>query len=414
MIRILFKQIWNERKTNTWLWAELLLVFVALWVVVDWTYVNVHTWVQPLGFDIEDTYLVQISVKTADNPTFRPDGERMTGQDAVDIVERLRREPEVEAVGYGLNAFPYNGSNSFSQLAQDSVRWSVHVRNVSPDFFRIFRYENIDGSGYQSLVEALEEDKLIVSENLWPERYPDGKNLLGQGFYVGGDTTQLYSVAAVTRQVRYDDFSIGDTYFLRLFPESNLASLPASQMSFIEFYLRVKAGTPAGYAKRLLRESPRINVGNCYIESVRSFDDIRESYMLGRINALKNRVFIMAFLLVNIFLGVIGTFWYRTQQRRGELGLRMALGSSRRQLYNNLIGEGLLLLGLSALPALLICFNIGYADLVGAWQMEWGGSRFVIGTSLTLLLMALMIIGAIAYPASQAMKTQPADALHDE
>ena len=45
----------------------------------------------------------------------------------------------------------------------------------------------------------------------------------------------------------------------------------------------------------------------------------------------------MAFMLVNVFFGIIGTFWLRAQNRRGEIGLRMALGAYdgtlRRYLY---------------------------------------------------------------------------------
>ena len=40
----LLKQIWNERRSNGWLWSELLIVFVVLWYVVDWTYVTARTY----------------------------------------------------------------------------------------------------------------------------------------------------------------------------------------------------------------------------------------------------------------------------------------------------------------------------------------------------------------------------------
>ena len=52
----LLKQIWNERRSNGWLWSELLIVFVVLWYVVDWTYVTARTYYEPVGFDIKDTY----------------------------------------------------------------------------------------------------------------------------------------------------------------------------------------------------------------------------------------------------------------------------------------------------------------------------------------------------------------------
>lgn len=81
---------------------------------------------------------------------------------------------------------------------------------------------------------------------------------------------------------------------------------------------------------------------------------------------------------MNIFLGVIGTFWFRTQQRRGEVALRMAMGANRKNIFYRLITEGLLLLSMSALPAVLIAFNIGYTELVDISQMAFTVPRFLI------------------------------------
>jgi putative ABC transport system permease protein len=411
-------QIWNERKTNAWLWAELLLVFVALWVVVDWTYVNVSTWCKPLGFDIENTYLVEMDVLTAGSVGYRSDTEtRSDGQDLLDVLDRLRRHPEVECVSYSLNSYPYCGGNSWQYFMpqQDTIVFSRHVRQVSPDFFRVFRYENIDGSPSESLTNVHEWGKLIVSSNFWDARYPDGKDLLGQGFYISPDTTQLFTVAAVTNVVRYHDFDANNRYAaIANLSESVVATFSENNVPMLHICLRVKDGTKAGFAERMLQESPDYNVGNVYIKAIESFEGIRDNYLLDDMNAMKNRIFIMAFLLINIFLGVVGTFWYRTQQRRGELGLRMALGASRRGLNAALAGEGLLLLTLAAVPALLVCFNIGVADLLGANQLPWGVSRFAVDSLLTFALLAAMILGAIWYPAHQAMKIKPADALHDE
>ena len=52
MIRHLLQLIWNQRKQNAWLWAELLLVSVFLWFLVDYLYVMGRTYTAPLGFDI--------------------------------------------------------------------------------------------------------------------------------------------------------------------------------------------------------------------------------------------------------------------------------------------------------------------------------------------------------------------------
>lgn len=41
MIKQIFKMIWNQRRLNGWIWMELLVVFVALWYLVDMFVVTV-------------------------------------------------------------------------------------------------------------------------------------------------------------------------------------------------------------------------------------------------------------------------------------------------------------------------------------------------------------------------------------
>ena len=69
---------------------------------------------------------------------------------------------------------------------------------------------------------------------------------------------------------------------------------------------------------------------------------------------------------------------------------------------------------MTAVPALVIAFNIQLADLTVHTLMDATGGRFVGCFGLALLLMALIIMAGIWYPARQAMKIQPAEALHDE
>ena len=113
------------------------------------------------------------------------------------------------------------------------------------------------------------------------------------------------------------------------------------------------------------------------------------------------------FPAVEYLLGVIGTFWFRTQQRRKEVALRLALGSSRRGIFSCLMYEGVLLLTLAAVPAAVIAFNIGYAELVDVGKMPFDAGRFLPALALTWLLMALMIVAGIWYPALWSDESTP-------
>ena len=122
----------------------------------------------------------------------------------------------------------------------------------------------------------------------------------------------------------------------------------------------------------------------------------------------------MLFLLVNVFLAVIGSFWFRVNRRKEELGLRMAMGSSRTGLLRFTITESLLLLTLAALPALFICGNLMYADLVSASAADERLLRFFEVSLITWLLLAFIIVLGVWYPAQKAARIAPADALRAE
>ena len=83
---------------------------------------------------------------------------------------------------------------------------------------------------------------------------------------------------------------------------------------------------------------------------------------------------IVIFFVFNVFIGLMGTFWFRTRHRRSEIALRMAMGSSRGRIRWQLLGEGLLLLALASIPALMICINMVMADVTftEATDATWG------------------------------------------
>ena len=415
----LLRQIWNERRSNAWLWAELLIVFVVLWYIVDWNFTIARTYYEPVGFDITNTYYIALGLKNNKSDSYIPKEQKTTtvGQDVLELVSRLQKLPEIEAVSLSSNARPYIGNNSGIHVRRDTLERTVLHRQVTPDFFKVFRYQSSDGRDYQPLVQALKNGNAVVSENFWPKAYKGDRTLLGKELVDIDDSTEVYKIGAISAKVRYNDFwaNYGDLYMANLIPESEVAELDMNYYpSNLEVCFRVKPGTSVDFPERLMQMSDRqLKVGNLFILQVHDYENIRNDYQRFSVNKVKVHFWMMGFLLLNILLGIIGTFWFRTQHRRSELGLRVAVGSTRRQLWNRLNAEGLLLLTLAALPAIAICFNIGYLDMTEGY-MEWGISRFIICVGITFLLMSLMILVGIWFPAQQAIRIQPAEALHEE
>ena len=52
MIKHILSIIWNQRRSNGWIFAELLVVAGVFWLMVDMFYVDTRTYYSPLGFDM--------------------------------------------------------------------------------------------------------------------------------------------------------------------------------------------------------------------------------------------------------------------------------------------------------------------------------------------------------------------------
>ena len=139
MNKKLFTQIRNEWRSNLWLALELLVVSVVMWYIIDLLYCRLATYMEPRGFDTEHCYLITMGVLTDKSPDYTPYSDTHKQTDEVrELVERLRRRPEVEAVSLSQNSYPYNGSNGSAEVDYDTLhapRWTIR-RIVTPDFVR--------------------------------------------------------------------------------------------------------------------------------------------------------------------------------------------------------------------------------------------------------------------------------------
>lgn len=413
MTKKLFIQIKNEWRSNLWLALELLLVSVVMWYVVDYLYTRAATYLEPRGFDIEHCYLIELGELTSKSPDYMPDKtQEETHADISELLERLRRRPEVEAVSLSQNSYPYNGSNSTGDVRYDTLRspeWTIR-RMVTPDFVRVFRYRGTRGETPEQLAEMLDRNEFLASDNLYNRRYGVRlTDLVGKPFQLFGDTTRSYKLGAALQVVRYSDFEEARASHCFLFKQS-------FYYVGLELCVRVREGQDHDFIANLKKDSEsQFRIGNLFISEIRSFKDIRRNFQQARTNVVRDYVMGMGFLLLNIFLGLLGTFWFRTQQRRSEIALHKAHGATDRAVFCRLLTEGLLLLAVVTPIALLLDWSLANAEL-NAWRngttLEW--DRLLICAAISLLLMATMIVVGIGIPARRAMRIQPAEALHEE
>lgn len=415
MTKKLFTQIMNEWRSNTWLVLELLVVSVVMWYIVDYIYTRVATVMEPKGFDIEHCYLIKMGLLTDKSPDFIPNQSAEDREkDVLEMLDRLKHRPDVEAVSLSQNSYPYNGSNSTAEVQYDTLQapnWTIRSL-VTPDFVRVFRYRGTRGETPEQLAAMLEDDnQFLASDNLFRKYDVPMTSLVGKPFHLFGDTANTVKLAAAIQNVRYSDYMQARNSYRMLY------KMPPAWMDYSkEWCVRVRADQDRDFIERLKADSEKLyRVGNIFMAEVRSFADIRDNFQRGWVTGLRSHLAGMGFLLLNIFLGLLGTFWFRTQQRRSEIALHKVHGATAGAVFNRLLSEGILLLLVVTPVALLIDYNMAHLEL-NSWRngttLEW--DRLLLCAAISFVLIALMIVIGIGIPARKAMKVQPAEALCDE
>ena len=212
MLRMIFIQLWNERKSNVLIFLELVVVSVFLWYASDALYVQYRSFVRPLGFDISNVYHVQLAtvpVSSADYDTSAVHS-RKGGGDFLAVYDRLAHHPQVEAVCYTAgNHFHYRGSNRFATFKKDSLVRHGYVRHVDPAYFRVFRVKTADGQSWETLTKALDENRVVVTGTVGTAFFGSAAKALNQEIQItdqGDRDSVFYHVGAVCEPQRYSDF----------------------------------------------------------------------------------------------------------------------------------------------------------------------------------------------------------------
>ena len=426
MVTHILKLIKAQFRSNSWVLAELLVVFVVMWFMSDYFLMQGVLMNRPVGFKLDNVYQAVVSLRPAESPSFiqYEEGSEEPLQNFERIIERIGRHPDVEVVGLSYYSLPYTFSNMGDGIRRDSIRLNVRNMMVSPDYLQVFGIHSAEGESPEEMARKLSElvstKDLMISGELARSLF-DRTDILGKEVYMSGDSIPK-RIVVVTEPVRNDEYDAGDmnVFFTRmdLTAMQREWGMKESDFTDVQVTFRTRPGsTLPDYAQHFLKEMKlQLKAGNFWVSDIKRFENIRADFLANSKETNNRKLFsaLGVFFLVNVFLAVIGTFWFRVNRRRSELGLRMAVGSTRSGIQTLMIGEGVVLLTLAALPALLVCANLVWMDLLSATVMPAGTLRFLVVSLITWATLALTIILATWYPSRKASHLEPAEALHYE
>ena len=439
MLQHSLKMIWAERKSNTWIFIELIVIFTILWFCSGFMYEKGKQFFEPVGVDINHTYVLNFDIQKNVNIEDYPKDYDYP-QDGYTIMERLKQYPAIENACFSNQySTPYSISYSGSSIFKDSVDYGYASRPVSPEYFDVFKIKFQSGKPFDEN-EVLSKNQRVASpeaDNTFfkNEDITSLKEITKIYFEPGFDTKgkskeaienaikskTVWKVTGIVNKIRRSEYEM---YKRILFYPISREEL--KRIQYTDFCIRVKPRDDRNFINTFRKDmNERLKVGPFELSSITPLSKSRTDYLRDTTEQIEMMWVVIVFLLVNVFLGIVGTFRFRANARRGEIGLRCAMGSSKLKIQQLLLSETFVLLLLASIPATIIALNIqwlGILTKLGVSIMadtEIARNKVVIMQNLITYLitfgsMLLIIWLGTRYPAKKASEIQPAEALHYE
>ena len=415
MKRKLIAQMLTEWRTNVWLVIELLIVLVVMQFLFGILFQIYELHSAPKGYDVADTYMGYTELIDEDSPEYTPyTGNSSKFSDFEMLLAELRNNPYVESAGVaGSNSTPYSlgyhGNTLCIEDEDTTYMISINRRELSPEQIRIMRMEGANGETPDQLAQILERGEILLGAGerryMWNPDEIDPNEIVGKNVFIGFGDTVYYHVGGVASTIRRSDY------------EPVKATVMYHGLTPGKYYenlmIRVKPGMADKFEESI--ESGRRQFGNVSLYKVVSLETMRERVNLEANQMIRNTTTSAFFLLLVIFLGCVGTFWFRTQQRAGEIAIRKVSGATDSDIFRRFIGEGLVLLVIAAVLSVPFTAYLLRSELHSQLlDIEVSPSIYIAGAVGATVVMALLIIAGIWAPARKAVKVDPAYALSDQ
>jgi predicted permease len=323
-----------------------------------------------------------------------------------ELMDRLKAIPGVESVILGGSPFHPHGSVTLPDVeAYDSSgRQRDNGYSVSPGFFATSGIQLTRGREFTEEEARTGAQVVVVSEatarRLWPGEEPIGKMLRVKG----GEATHLTEVVGVARDAQTWHFGEIPPVF---------AYVPLVQRQWQDLSLLVRASRDANEIKPIVRATVREMEPTLRLRlqtPEEEFAHAKWGYLGTKVaSQLTAALGLIALLLAAI--GVHGVMTFSVSQRTREIGIRMALGASRRDAIRLVLGQGLRLVGVGAALGLAGGAAVSRAISI----MFYGLSPLDPLTYLSIaLLLAAVAVLSIYLPARRAATVDPMVALRHE
>ena len=393
MFKHLFKLIWNKRKQNFLFLSEILISFLVIFAVFSYLTYYYQNYSKPLGFDYKRVWSVAYG-----------NGQLPKNRDSLvtfygNLTKSLKAMPQIESISLSSSNYPYSDSFMSTGLTHNRRKYDrVSNYMVGNDYQKVWNVSLLEGRWFLPEDVVSKNKGVIINETLKNEMFGKQKAI---GKFIGDfdDKNKLKVIGVVADIKANGDFQPGSN---ALFSPLDTGYLRWTGTLLI----KVRESADATFESNLYKFMATSTHNAVEIQHV---DEMRDKRNRQTIIPMAIFIIIASFLIINVALGLFGVLWYNINKRKGEIGLRRAIGASGRSVSYQLVMEVIILATMSLLVG---CFFAVQFPLLSVFNIP--ASVYIIAMLLSVAFIYLLVLFCSLYPGKQAASIHPAVALHEE
>jgi len=356
------------------------------------------------------------------DPGFRENGLLITGVDISrsnvpearraaffkELLDRLRAVPGVQgAASARIVIISGGGWNDMIEIPgqRTEERMVPWFNRVSDGYFRTMGTPLIAGRDFDDRDTPSAPEVAIVNQE-FSRKFLGGANPIGKSFrmIVGpGEPQHVYQIVGLVKNSKY--LSLRDDFKPLVFVDERQEKEPGLGLSYM-----VRSTLPPGslmmaVKKTMLDENSQISLQFQVFTT-----QVQDSLLRERLMATLSGFF--GFLAVALAtVGLYGVISYMVARRRNEIGIRIALGASRRNVLNLVLREAGVLLASGLVIGIGLALAVGRAASSMLFGLKPGDPVTIAASAVGL---AVVAIAASLLPAMRAARVEPMVALREE
>lgn len=323
-----------------------------------------------------------------------------------EILRRIRLLPGVEQAA-ATHIVPISGDMTIHsiQVSGEASKVLCNFSAVSPGYFQTLRTPILTGRDFDEHDTASAPKLAIVNES-FVRQFIHGANPIGQVIRqenARGNPPTLYQVIGVTKDAKY--LRLGDPFTPTIFTVLDQTDKQLPGAIILTRSQLASSAQRAAIQREMAAINPSMALNFYTLDSLISASLLRERLMA----TLSGFFGLLAAVLASI--GLYGVMAYIVARRRGEIGIRMALGADRASVLR-LIGNEC---GKLVAAGLLIGITFALAASQAVTKLLYGlkpGDPFTIAVAVVLLV--LVALPASLIPAVRASRLDPMQALRED